>query len=213
MANVLNKLLEICEILDTKGGSGSGSSGGGSSGSVSIDGINFKRFRQEFQNTDLTNTNNIFHFLLGLYDTTKSKDLKVMVSIIDINSTGSTIPLYMIDINTNEFWNSMKIFNVNVKNDSKDSTFGTLNFGLYTITIEGNKFLSLKITNNEITIENYILIMSVYGIDTNTSEDNEYTILRYSKDQASQYNEKSIAKETLPNYISIYQNDGTFQFL
>ena len=55
--------------------------------------------------------------------------------------------------------------------------------------------------------------MSVYGIDTNTSEDNEYTIFRYTKDQASQYNEKSIAKETLPNYISIYQNDGTFQFL
>ena len=148
MANVLNKLLEICEILDTKGGSGSGSTGGGSGGSVSTGGINFKRYRQEFQNTDLKDTNSIYHLVLGLYDTTKSKDLKVMVSIIDINSTGSTIPLYMIDINTNEFWNSMKIFNVNQKSGSNDSTYGSLTFGLYTITIEGNKFLSLKIVNN-----------------------------------------------------------------
>ena len=45
MANVLNKLLEICEILDTKGGSGGGSTGGGSGGSVSSGEINYKRFK------------------------------------------------------------------------------------------------------------------------------------------------------------------------
>ena len=211
MANVLNKLLEICEILDTKGGSGGGSTGG-SSGSVSSGGINFKRYRQEFQNTDLNNTNYVFQFLLGLYDTTKSKDLKVMVSIMDLDSPGTTFPLYMLDINTNEFWNSMKIFNVIQKSGSNDSSFGNLGFGLFTINRDGRKFLSLKITNNEITTENYILTMSVYGIDTNTSEDNEYTVLRYSKDEASQYNEQSISKEPIPNYINTYQNDGVSNY-
>ena len=211
MANVLNKLLEICEILDTKGGSGGGSTGG-SGGSVSTGGINFKRYRQEFQNTDLKDTNSIYHLVLGLYDTTKSKDLKVMVDIINLDSPGIASPLYEIDVSTNEFWNSMKVFNSNMKSGSNDSIYGNLNFGLYTITIEGNKYLSLKITNNEITTANYILSFNVFGIDTNTSEDNEYTVIRYTKDQASQYNEQSITNEPLPNYISIYQNDGVLGF-
>ena len=211
MANVLNKLLEICEILDTKGGSG-GDSTGGSGGSVSTGGINFKRYRQEFQNTDLENTNSIYHLVLGLYDTTKSKDLKVMVDIINLDSPGIASPLYEIDVSTNEFWNSMKVFNSNMKSGSNDSIYGNLSFGLYTITIEGNKYLSLKITNNEITTANYILSFNVFGIDTNTSEDNEYTVIRYTKDQASQYNEQSITNEPLPNYISIYQNDGVLGF-
>ena len=165
MANVLNKLLEICEILDTKGGSGGGSTGGGSGGGSTSGEINFKRFRQEFQNTDLKDTNSIYHLVLGLYDS-----------------------------------------------GSNDSIYGNLSFGLYTITIEGNKYLSLKITNNEITTANYILSFNVFGIDTNTSEDNEYTVIRYTKDQASQYNEQSITNEPLPNYISIYQNDGVLGF-
>ena len=211
MANVLNKLLEICEILDTKGGSGSGSTGGGSSGSVSSGEINYKRFKQVYERSMLYDENYVYCLLLGLYDKSKSKDLKVMVDIVDLSSPGLASPLYVLDISTNEFWNSMKIFNVNQKSGSNDSTYGSLTFGLYTITIEGNKFLSLKIVNNNITTANYQLTFSVFGIDTNTSEDNEYTGFRIAREQATQYKEQLISKEALPHYISIYQNDGVLR--
>ena len=210
MANVLNKLLEICELLDTKGGSGGGSTGG-SSGSGSTGEINYKRFKQVYERSMLYDENYVYCLLLGLYDKSKSKDLKVMVDIVDLSSPGLASPLYVLDISTNEFWNSMKIFNVNQKSGSNDSTYGSLTFGLYTITIEGNKFLSLKIVNNNITTANYQLTFSVFGIDTNTSEDNEYTGFRIAREQATQYKEQLISKEALPHYISIYQNDGVLR--
>ena len=102
MANVLNKLLEICEILDTKGGSGSGSTGGGSSGSVSSGEINYKRFKQVYERSMLYDENYVYCLLLGLYDKSKSKDLKVMVDIVDLSSPGLASPLYVLDISTNE---------------------------------------------------------------------------------------------------------------
>ena len=134
-----------------------------------------------------------------------------MVDIINLDSPGIASPLYEIDVSTNEFWNSMKVFNSNMKSGSNDSIYGSLTFGLYTITIEGNKFLSLKIVNNNITTANYQLTFSVFGIDTNTSEDNEYTGFRIGKEQATEYKEQLISKEALPYYISIYQNDGVLR--
>ena len=48
MANVLNKLLTICENLDTNGGSDGGSTTGGSSGSVSSGGTHIGKLACEF---------------------------------------------------------------------------------------------------------------------------------------------------------------------
>ena len=139
MANVLNKLLEICEILDKKGGSGGSSSGGSSSG------ISISKFTEEMNASDVKNTNNFFYILLGRYDQTKSKDLSIFISP---SNADETLKLYKIHVHTTDKMDSIERYSL-LKNGETNYYMFTMD--IVTLTIDGEVYLALKIfgiTNN-----------------------------------------------------------------
>ena len=197
MANVLNKLLEICEILDTKGGSGGGSTGGGS-GSVSTGNNRVDMALNAIDPSELTDTNTSYILTLGRYDDTKAKDLKLLITIFDIEANGM-VPLYELQIINNTWFDSLKVFNLNQKSGDNDSKYGNMTFSLKTITIEGTKLLALKIENSTIaTNKSYEIMCYVFGTDDNQQITNEtYTNYPIAKTDETKYQLKTPTKGDL----------------
>ena len=210
MANVLNKLLEICEILDTKGGSGGGSTGGGSGGSVSS-GENFiETSLSSFTPSQLADTNTTNLVIIGRYNEEKTKDLTILVRLWDTENDNRMMPLYELHVLNNKFYNGLKIFSLSMKSGSNDTTYGSIGFTLNTLTMEGIKFLALKLSNSSIdSSKNYKIYFDVFGSDeNNTDEYNNYSAYPMSNDEAAGYNLQDISKEGKTNYTTIFNCDS-----
>ena len=214
MANVLNKLLEICEILDTKGGSGGSGSTGGSGGGSTSGNNRIDMTLSAADPSELANTNTSYILTLGRYDATKAKDLKLMITIFDIEADGM-VPLYELQIINNSSWDSLKVFNLNMKSDDNDSKYGSMTFSLNTITIDGTKLLALKIANSTIaTNKSYEIMFYVFGTDDNQQDTNS-TYMNYpiAKTDESKYQLQTPTKGDIKCITTVYQNDGVFSYV
>ena len=180
MANVLNKLLEICEILDKKGGSG-GSSSGGSSG------ISISKYTKEMNASDAKNTNNFYYILLGRYDQTKSKDLSIIISP---TNTMETLTLYKFHIQTNDKMDIIEKYSL-LKNG--ETNYYSFNTNIVTLTIDGEVYLALKIIGIRNNCEKDITKISfyVYGNDDFEKDLSKYELFSIPKTDF-----KTVYKET-----------------
>ena len=194
MANVLNKLLTICENLDTNGGSGGGSTSG-SSGSVSIDGgTHIGKLACEFDINGLNEQLETFclYILLGKYDDEAVKDLTVMYQLVDTNELAQGINMFK--INTNKDINSMIQYNLLSISDMT-TTIGNVETSLCSITLEGIKFLALKLTNSTLKTDNFIMFhVYVIGTDYFDKNDDMYKYIMIEKDQTSSLNEIDLTR-------------------
>ena len=194
MANVLNKLLTICENLDTKGGSAGGSTSG-SSGSVSIDGgTHIGKLACEFDINGLNEElgTSYLYILLGKYDDEAVKDLTVMYQLVDTNELAQGINMFK--INTNKDINSMIQYNLLSISDMT-TTIGNVETSLCSITLEGIKFLALKLTNSTLKTDNFIMFhVYVIGTDYFDKNDDMYKYIMIEKDQTSSLNEIDLTR-------------------
>ena len=193
MANVLNKLLEICEILDKKGGSG-GSSSGGSSGSVTIDGgTHIGKLMNELPIEGVNNmvSNKLFYILLGRYNDTVVKDLTLLFQLFDEND--GIEGMYMFKINTNGDFISK--IDYNLLPVSSAATFGSVSTMLCTIDWQGEKYLSLKLTNSSLKTETYQNIrFLVMGTDSLEKDGDKYDMIYPEKSQLSSLKEINLSQ-------------------
>ena len=117
-------------------------------------------------------------------------------------------PLYELHVLNTKYYNGLKIFNL--FNESDGSTqYGLIKFGLYTLTMEGIKFLALKLSNSTInTSKNYQIIFDIFGTDENNTEElNKYGLNPMSNDEATGYNLQDITKEGKPSYATLFNCD------
>ena len=206
MANVLNKLLTICENLDTKGGS-SGGSTVGSGGSVSS-GENFIEYSlSSFTPAQLADTNSTNLVIIGRFDEEqeKTKDLTILVVLWDVDYNQKTA-LYELHVLQTKFYNGLKIFTLDKVSGSNATSYGSISFSLNTLTMEGIKFLALNLTNSTIdSSKNYKIYFDVIGTDeNNTDEYNNYIVYPMTNDEATGYNLQVITKEGKLCYTTIF---------
>ena len=211
MANVLNKLLTICENLDTNGGSGSGSTGG-SGGSVSS-GENFiEKSLSSFTPAQLADTNSTNLVIIGRFDEEqeKTKDLTILVRLWDVDNS-KNIPLYELHVLQTKYYNGLKVFILNKGSGSNDTMYGSIGIRLNTLTMEGIKFLALKLTNSTIeSSKNYKIYFDVIGTDeNNTDEYNNYSVYPMSNDEATGFNLQDISKEGKTSYTTTFNCDAS----
>ena len=194
MANVLNKLLTICENLDTNGGSGGGSTGGGSGGSVSIDGgTHIGKLIEDLPIAGVNSnvSNKLFYILLGRYNDTVVKDLTVFFQLLDENESGEGMNMFK--ITTNDEFNSM--IQYNLLPVSTTSSIGSVSIILCSITWEGEKYLAMKLTNSSLKTDNFIsLRICVMGTDSLEKDGDEYKTIYPEKSQLSSLNEIDLSQ-------------------
>ena len=196
MANVLNKLLEICEILDKKGGSGGSSSGGSSSG------ISISKFTEEMNASDVKNTNNFFYILLGRYDQTKSKDLSIIISP---TNEMETLTLYKFHIKTTDKMDSIEKYSL-LKNG--ETNYYSFNTNIVTLTIDGEVYLALKIFGITKNCEHDITKISfyVYGTDDFEKDLSKFELFSIPKtDFKTVYKEEFFPIEDRIFFTSTYE--------
>ena len=206
MANVLNKLLTICENLDTNGGSGSGSTTGGSGGVSSSE--NFIEYSlSSFTPAQLADTNSTNLVIIGRFDEEqeKTKDLTILVSLTDVDYNKKSA-LYELHVLQTKYYNALKIFILDKVSGSNNTSYGSIGFTLNTLTMEGIKFLALKLLNSTIeSSKNYKIYFDVIGTDeNNTDEYNTYSVYPITIDEATEYNLRDISKEGKLSYNSIF---------
>ena len=192
MANVLNKLITICENLDTKGGSTGGSTSGGSSGSITIDGgTHIGKLVGEMSNEGLNKAGSEVYpyILLGRYNDTVVKDLTVLFQLFkEDNIEGA----YMFIINTTKDFNSMIQYNL-ISNSAMSSSIGSVSTMLCTITWEGETHLALKIAASNLKTEVFENIrFYVMGTDSFEKDDDKYDMIYLEKSQTSSLNEVNL---------------------
>ena len=195
MANVLNKLLEICEILDTKGGSGGGSTGGGSGGSVSIDGgthIGKIIGEIDIETLNAAVSSRLAYILLGRYNDRVVKDLTVLFQLFkeEDNIEGA----YMFKINTNADFNSMIEYRL-LTQSAMSSTIGSVSTMLCSITWDGETYLALKIATSSLKTDVYTnLCFYVVGTDSLEKDGDNYEVIYPEKTQLSSLNEVNLSQ-------------------
>ena len=181
MANVLNKLLEICEILDTKGGSGGSSSGNSISKST-----------KEMNASDVKNTNNFYYILLGRYDQTKSKDLSIFIRP---SNADETLNLYKIHVQTTDKINNIERYSL-LKNGETNYYMFTMD--IVTLTIDGEVYLALKIIGIRNNCEKDITKISFYVYGT---DDFEKDLSKFELFSIPKTDFKSVYKESFFNML------------
>ena len=195
MANVLNKLLEICENLDTKEGSGSGSSGGSPGGSVSIDGgTHIGKLINELPIEGVNNlvSNKLFYILLGRYNDTVVKDITLLFQLFDENDGKEGMNMFK--INTNNDFISKIQYNL-LSSSVMSSTIGSVSTMLCSITWEGETYLALKLTNSTLKTDAYTnLCFLVMGTDSLEKDGDKYNMIYPEKSQLSSLNEIDLSQ-------------------
>ena len=198
MANVLNKLLEICEILDTKGGSGSGSTSGGSGGSVSIDGgTHIGKLINELPIEGVNNlvSNKLFYILLGRYNDTVVKDITLLFQLFDEND--GIEGMNMFKINTNVDFISKIQYNL-LSVSAMTTSIGQVSTILCSITWEGETYLALKLTNSNLKTDAYTnLRFLVMGTDSLEKDGDKYNMIYPEKSQLSSLNEVNLSQMSI----------------